>query len=330
MRVLTLAPIFGGGIPLVEDIHDALQNLGIAHQALNREEWVTAYQEAAKTRNPLPFYAKVHEALDEALESFQPDIVLTFALAPIPPGFGAKLKNRGIKTAHWFFEDGKRFPIYERMVAEHDHFFAIQPALAATMQSKGHSSVRYIPLGVPPRARLETLTRSSTPSHTIAFVGTPSARRQALFAPIAPLGLKLWGPGWKELGAPFDQAAQADGRWLTRDEKLNVYLDTQLVVNLHQDTAAGGEPDFINPRTFVLAALGVPQILEDRLELAPLFDLTNELTTFKPSTDLPDRVSELLQMTQKLEAKAQRAKARALESHLLEHRVSQILDSAIS
>ena len=330
MRVLTLAPIFGGGIPLVEDIHDALKSLGIAYEVLNQPDWVAAYQEAAKVRNPLPFYSKVHAALDRALESFKPDLVLTFALAPIPPGFGTKLKGRGVKTAHWFFEDGKRFPVYERMVAEHDHFFAIQPALAATMQSKGHHSARYIPLGVPPRARLETLTRSSTPSHTIAFVGTPSARRQALFAPIAPLGLKLWGPGWKELGAPFDEAAQADGRWLSRDEELNVYLNAQLVVNLHQDTAAGGEPDFINPRTFVLAALGVPQLLEDRLELAPLFDLTNELTTFKPSTHLPDRVSELLEITEKLESKAKRSKERALENHLLEHRLSQILDSTVS
>ena len=85
-------------------------------------------------------------------------------------------------------------------------------------------------------------------------------------------------------------------------------------------------PDFINPRTFVLAALGVPQLLEDRLELAPLFDLTNELTVFRPATDLSVLVREHLQNPEKRERQAQRAKERALSEHLLQHRVAQLLD----
>ena len=326
MRILTLAPIFGGGIPLVEDIQDALGCLNVEHRVINRPDWVSAYREAAAERNPLPFYAKVHAALDEEIETFRPDLVLTFALAPIPPGFGTKLKSRGIKTAHWFFEDGKRFPVYERMVAEHDHFFAIQPALAATLQSKGHEKARYLPLGVPPRARREDLPRTDTPKHPIAFVGTPSKRREELFRGLIPLGLKLWGPGWQDLDPAFAGALQEDGRWLSRDEELQVYLSAQLVVNLHQDTPKGADPDFINPRTFVLAALGVPQTLEDRLELAPLFDLTNELSTFKPTVDLRTRVEELLEAPEKLSLRAERARGRALENHLLEHRLTQILD----
>ena len=98
------------------------------------------------------------------------------------------------------------------------------------------------------------------------------------------------------------------------------------MVNLHQDSGREGAPDFINPRTFVLAALGVPQVLEDRLELAPLFDLTNELTVFRPATDLSALVREHLQNSEKREKQAQRAKERALSEHLLQHRVAQLLD----
>lgn len=326
MRVLTLAPIFGGGIPLVEDVVDSLRALQVEHRSLNQPEWVLSYKEATKTGDLLSFFAKIHEALDEALDTFTPELVLTFALAPIPPGFGAKLKNRKIRSVHWFVEDGKRFPIYERMLAEHDVLFAIQPALAASLQSKGHASVSYLPLGVPPRCRATSLKPAASPSHPIAFVGTPSARRQELFAPLVDQGLKLWGPGWKELGPPFSHAVQEDGRWLSREEELRTYCNAELVVNLHQDAGFRGEPDFINPRTFVLAALGIPQLLEDRLELAPLFDLTNELNVFKPTADLKSLSAELLESPEKLRRKADKARQRALENHLLEHRLTQILD----
>ena len=105
---------------------------------------------------------------------------------------------------------------------------------------------------------------------------------------------------------------------LSRDEERDIYLRASLVVNLHQDSGREGAPDFINPRTFVLAALGVPQLLEDRLELAPLFDLTNELTVFRPATDLSALVREHLQNPEKREKQAQRAKERALSEHLLQ------------
>ena len=122
----------------------------------------------------------------------------------------------------------------------------------------------------------------------------------------------LWGPGWDQTNDQLQACAQEGGRWLSRDEERDIYLRASLVVNLHQDSGREGAPDFINPRTFLLAALGVPQVLEDRLELAPLFDLTNELTVFRPATDLSSLVRELLQNPEKREKRAQRAKERAL------------------
>ena len=326
MRILTIGPIFGGGIPLVEDIIEAIQTLAIEHRTLNEPDWVQAYQVAAKARNPLPFYAKVHQALDQALDEFAPDLVLTFALAPLPPGFGQKLKGRGIKSVHWFFEDGRRFPTFERMASEHTEFFAIQPWVAAFLQEKGVDNARYLPLGVPIRCQDTTLTRANEPDIPLAFVGTPSARRVELFSQLTEFGLKLWGPGWDQTNDQLKACGQEGGRWLSRDEERDIYLRASLVVNLHQDSGREGAPDFINPRTFVLAALGVPQVLEDRLELAPLFDLTNELTVFRPATDLSALVREHLQNSEKREKQAQRAKERALSEHLLQHRVAQLLD----
>lgn len=326
MRILTLAPIIGGGTSIAEDIRDAISALNFEHKSLNQPSWINAYQRSRKEQNPLSFYAKVNKALEQALDSFNPNFVLTFALCPIPPGFGAKLKARGVKSAHWFFEDGKRFPNYERMAREHDVLFAIQRSVVRTLQAKGHLSSSYLPLGVPPRCSSPTLYRSQSPEHAIAFVGTPSSWRRELFTTIAAQGVKLWGPGWQQLGEPLASAAQADGRWLTREEEIDIYLNSQLVVNLHQDAGPKGGPDFVNPRTFLLAGLGVPQLLEDRLELAPLFDLTNELTTFKSTTNLATQVSQLLEATDHLERKAQRAKNRALTNHRLENRIIQIIE----
>ena len=225
-----------------------------------------------------------------------------------------------------FFEDGRRFPTFERMAGEHTQFFAIQPWVAAFLQEKGVDNARYLPLGVPIRCQDTTLTRASEPDISLAFVGTPSARRVELFSQLTEFGLKLWGPGWDQTNDQLKACGQEGGRWLSRDEERDIYLRASLVVNLHQDSGREGAPDFINPRTFVLAALGVPQLLEDRLELAPLFDLTNELTVFRPATDLSALVREHLQNSEKREKQAQRAKERALSEHLLQHRVAQLLD----
>ncbi len=326
MRILTIGPIFGGGIPLVEDIIEAIETLGLTHQMLNEPEWVQAYQIAAKSRNPLPFYAKVHQALDRALDAFNPDLVLTFALAPLPPGFGQKLKGRQVKSVHWFFEDGRRFPTFERMAAEHSQLFAIQPWVAAFLQEKGIENARYLPLGVPVRCQTTEPPRATEPDIPLAFVGTPSPRRIEIFSQLTDFGLHLWGPGWDDTNEALAPCAQEGGRWLTREEERDVYLRASMVVNLHQDNGRDGAPDFINPRTFLLAALGVSQILEDRLELAPLFDLTNELTVFRPTSDLRALVSDFMENHAKRQKCAARARERALADHLLQHRVAQLLD----
>lgn len=326
MKVMTLAPIFGGGIPLVEDIIEAMEDLGVDVLQVNDESWVNAYQEAARTRNPAPFYAKVHKALEEQAEQARPDLCLTFALAPLPPQFRAKIGALGIRSVHWFFEDGRRFPIFERMAQEHDAIFAIQPWVTARLRELGHQNAHYLPLGVPPRCQLVSTKRSSNPAYRIAFVGTPSARRIELFRDLLDLGVNLWGPGWSEADAGFSSVARAEGRWQSRDEELEIYLNSELVVNIHEGSGLHGSPDFVNPRTFVLAALGVPQILEDRLELAPLFDLTQELTVFKQGDSVRERVLQALENPELLERKALKAQARALENHRLQHRITQLLE----
>ena len=328
MKVMTLAPIYGGGISLVEDIIEALDDLGVEVLRINEESWTAAYQEAARTRNPLPFYATVHQAIERVASESKPDLCLTFALAPIPPGFRETLDRFKIRSAHWFFEDGRRFPIFERMASEHDMLCSIQPWVAAMLREQGHTDAHYLPLGVPIRCQNAPAKPASSPTYRVSFVGTPSPRRLKIFKEILDLDFNVWGPGWADADPAFEAAQREQGRWLSRDEEIEVYLNSEIVVNLHQDAGRHGDPDFINPRTFVLAALGVPQILEDRLELAPLFDLTQELTVFKPDESVRRRLLDALESPQQRLRKAQKSQARALEYHLLQHRLTQLFELA--
>ena len=102
----------------------------------------------------------------------------------------------------------------------------------------------------------------------------------------------------------------------------DIYLRASLVVGAPRQWPEA--PDFINPRTFLLAALGVPQVLEDRLELAPLFDLTNE-SLFSDLLPTSARWCGLLKTVKTRETSTASEGTRAL-GHLLQHRVAQLLD----
>jgi spore maturation protein CgeB len=74
-----------------------------------------------------------------------------------------------------------------------------------------------------------------------------------------------------------------------------------------------------------LAAIGVPQIVDNRADLPLAFEAGRELLTFDTSSDLKLLVQELLNDSTTADRLAQAGRRRALAEHTYMHRLGAIL-----
>jgi hypothetical protein len=99
----------------------------------------------------------------------------------------------------------------------------------------------------------------------VSFAGAPYLNRRGLLPALADFDLRIWGEGWNdEALGPFiaDQ-----GRRFTLDQMVRVFAGSRINLNLHSAEHVAGfdpQPDYLNPRTFELAACEAFQLVDRR------------------------------------------------------------------
>jgi spore maturation protein CgeB len=148
-----------------------------------------------------------------------------------------------------------------------------------------------------------------------------------MFASLADAPFKIWGTEWPTC-KPFDRMIQEEGRRLTPEEYVKIFNATEINLNLHSSSERDGvDPfgDFVNPRTFELAACGAFQLCDERSLLPELFEPGKEIITFSNTRDMKDKIGYYLEHKQEREAVVRRGRERALNSHSYQHRIKQML-----
>jgi spore maturation protein CgeB len=101
---------------------------------------------------------------------------------------------------------------------------------------------------------------------------------------------------------------------------------TKINLNIHSANHVEGldpDPDYVNPRTFELAACGAFQLVDARAPLAALFR-DDELATFRSPAELRQKIAYYLAHPDERAAIAARGRARVLAEHTFAHRVQRI------
>ena len=238
------------------------------------------------------------------------------------------LAARGVPAAFWFVENTRVLPYWRDVARHYQHFYALQTgAVLDQIAAAGAQAVSYLPMACDPELHRavpitdEDRARFGSP---VSFAGAPYLNRRHVLAALADLGLKVWGDGWEttalagHLGAP--------GRF-DLDEMLRIFAATTVNVNVHSaDHVTGLDPmpDYVNPRTFELAACGAFQLVDHRDPLAALFE-PDELAVFHSVADLRDKTQYYLAHQAEATAMAGRAHRRAATAHTYDVRVRQIL-----
>lgn len=339
LRVLVVLPFYGGSLPIGQYCTQALRSLGHVVEEFDAPAFHGAFnalQGLQVTANRLEqlegaFLQVVSQAILAKAETFEPDLVLALAQAPMSRTLLRRLKREGIPTAMWFVEDHKVFTYWRAFAPLYDVFAVIQrePFLTELAEA-GQANALYLPMAALPEFHLP-LDLSAAEERQfgadIAFLGAGYPNRRVAFRPLAQHDFKIWGTEW-EGESQLAHNVQRGGARISAADSVKIYNATRININLHSSVQARElvpQGDFVNPRTFELAAMQAFQLVDKRACMPELF-AEDELATFSTVEELYEKIDYFLQHPQERAAYAVRARARVSREHSYQHRMQSLLD----
>ncbi|AGW14293.1 CgeB family protein [Megalodesulfovibrio gigas] len=339
LRVLVVQPMYGGSLPVARYAASGLRSLGHLVEEFDAPDFHSAFTALKRLRVTLDrlehlensFLQVVSQAILAKVETFRPDLVLALAQAPLSRQALRRLRSAGTATAMWFVEDFRLFTYWRAFAPLYDFFFVIQkePFLTA-LQEIGVANASYLPLAADPAFHKPT---PLTPleqhqfGSAVSFLGAGYPNRREAFKHLLGMDFRLWGSDWED-SAALRQVLQRGGARIAPEEAVKIFNATAVNVNLHSSVKADPpvQPgDFVNPRTFELAACGAFQVVDARSLLPELY-APDELATFSTLQEMKDLIQASLADPTARQAMAAKARARTLAEHTYAARMQRLLE----
>lgn len=338
LHISVVGPIYGGSLPITRYAVSALESLGHHVRWLDPSVHATSYHQLELLKNSqhrLALQSKYAEMLSRVtmaqLAEDPPDLVLSLAQAPLILPMLEHLRRKRFLTAMWFVENYRHLTYWQQLAAGYDFWFVIQrePCIAALKQA-GAKEVRYLPMAADPSVhRPLELTQAEQEEYgsDVSFVGAGYANRRAIFSRLLKQkwNFKLWGNEW-DGATDLTSVLQRGGARIDTDTCQKVFNASAVNLNLHSWAGTGFDPDgdFVNPRTFELAACGAFQ-LADRRSLMPDLFATSEVATLSSPDEFPGEITNWLREPEQRLAMAGKARQHVLAEHTYVHRMRELL-----
>lgn len=340
-RVLVVGPIYGGSLETARSTARASEALGAQTRLLDFDAFGAGWHSlsalpmapAHKTKLRVEYAKVLGEAVVASALEFRPDLVIALAQAPLNAPVCDRLRAAGSKVAFWFVENHRVLSYWKQVAKDYDAFFAIQDEPFLTMvREAGAPKAMYLPTAADPDRHVPVeLTDAERRRFgaDVSFAGAPYLNRQRMLLGLIDLAPKIWGEGW----AATEVAKLAPERGARFDlfEMIRIFAATRINLNIHSaNHVAGLDPDadYVNPRTFELAACGAFQLVDARTPLRAMFR-DDEMVTFQSMADLRHQITHYLAHPEERAAIVVRARARVLAEHTFVHRVSRIFEEML-
>jgi spore maturation protein CgeB len=344
LKILVVSPMYGGTLAISGHAARALAQLGHAVGLLDVSPFEPGFRQIAAfgahgpQRQALEghFVDFLAEGVLRRVEYEQPDLVLALAQAPLTPALLGRLADAGVKTALWFTEDFRRFSYWQELGPHYGHVFCIQRDECLTaFTAAGISRASYLPCAADPAVHtplgLSEREKKEFGSQ-VSFVGAGYRNRRVTFRRLLDFDFKIWGSEWKGADGLWGRV-QRDGARVSTEDSVRIFNASAVNLNLHSSTYVDGvDPlgDFVNPRTFELAACGRFQLVDERRYLPELFVPGVEVATFASAAELRDRISYYLAHPDERDAIAAAGRQRVLRDHTYTVRMGELLEQVFS
>ncbi len=340
LRILVVGPLYGGSLPVARYVTNAFKSLGhkaelldnsIFNPARNHLEGLSSDQNHKFQLQGLLTGVMAESITARALE-IKAQIVFFIAQSPATPEVLAELKRIGIPTAFWFVEDGYVFEYGKKVAPLYDVFFHIQKGtFEKELLESGARSIHYLPMAADPDIHhplpLTAAEREEFGSN-VSHLGAGYFNRRHFFLGLLDYDFKLWGSDWEQPGV-LGKYLQRDGQRISTANGVKIFNATEINLNLHSSTYTQGvnpHGDFVNPRTFEVAACGGFQVVDERSLLGEMYQPGKELVTFTDLQSCRESIDYYLANPGEAEVIAEAARVRTLKEHTYRHRMEEALE----
>jgi len=338
LHVAVVGPVYGGSLPIARYAVRALGELGHRVTCIDHSVHHASYQafdSYRDERSRLTVQSRFADVLSlstmATIAEDPPDLVLAIAQAPLSLAVLQHLQKKKFLTAMWFVENFRHLTYWQQLAAGYDYWFVIQQTECIdALKRAGATQVHYLPMAADPVVhRPITLTADEQQEYEadVSFVGAGYANRRRLLPQwlSKKWSFKLWGDEW-DGAADLASVLQRNGARIDTAICMKVFNATAINLNLHSSSGIGldAHPDFVNPRTFELAACGAFQLVDERTLLSDLFS-SEEMMCFRSPSEVPALIQTWLKDSAGRRAYAEAAHRRVLREHTYRHRMQDLL-----
>ncbi len=342
LSILVVNPVYGGSLPTAQHCAAALRGMGHKVTVFKSETFAQGMEfgEAFRFRESRVRYnnglsAMLSQGVELMAREVRPDLVLALAQAPLMAETCRFLDERGIPTAFWFVEDKRVLTYWRETAPWYSCFFGIQQGeFPDELARIGVSRYAYLPTCAAPEvhAPLELCPAELEEfGSRLSFVGAGYYNRQHFFRGLTDYQFRIWGSGWPD-NSPLAPHIQRNGARVDTDSCVRIFNASAINLNLHSSTRHEGvapDGDFVNPRTFEIAACGAFQLVDRRSLMDGLFE-PGELETFGDLAELRDKIDFFLKDEAARHAGSGRGRARVLAEHSYRARMTELLATMIA
>ncbi len=267
----------------------------------------------------------LRERLSHALRQTDPAVVLVLEGSQLAPELVAELKRESrARWVNWFCDERRTHASVSTLAAPYDEVFVAGSAVAETGETVGLPPLRYLPPGCDPSVHRPMRARDQFRANVV-FAGTATPHRERLLADLVEFGLAVWGPGWRRTKL----RDYCRGELLEHGDYIRAYAGASVAVNVQCAEGHEGEEPGCNRRLFELAAIGVPQVVEDSPDIHRHFREGSEILVARSAGDFKGLLAEALQDRAWSEQVAAGGRQRALTEHTYMHRLAALMSSVV-
>jgi spore maturation protein CgeB len=266
----------------------------------------------------------LHDRLGKALRHTNPEVVLVLEGSQMPPELVAELK-RGSRAlwVNWFCDERRSRNAISDLAGAYDLVFVAGSEVVESGETVGLPPLRYLPPGCDPSVHRPMRSRDQFRANVV-FAGTATPHRERMLSELVEFGLAVWGPGWRRTRL----RDYCRGELLEHADYIRAYAGASVAVNVQCSDASEGADPGCSRRLFELAAIGVPQVVEDRPDIHRHFREGSEILVARSTGDFKSLLAEALQDRAWSEQVATGARQRALREHTYMHRLASLLGAA--
>jgi spore maturation protein CgeB len=340
LRILVVGPLYGGSHPIAGSCSRAFQGLGHKAELLDFAPFYQGYQTLKKVTTDKATGLKLTQELLKFLgdillarvRDFRPDVVFFLAQAPVEAQLLRTLRSEGPLLAYWFVEDFQVFPYWQELAPEVDVFFTLQrDPFMSELRKLGLKNFAFLPLAADPEVYRPLSLTPEESRHfgaAVSFLGAGYRNRQEFFQGLLDFDFKIWGSDWN-LNSPLGPYIQNHGSRVSEEEAVRIFNASRVNLNLHSSPHHLGinpEGDYLNPRTFDLAASGAFQLVDRRTQLPEFFQMESEVATFYDLASAREKIDYFLAHEDERLHIAAQGRERCLRDHTYLVRMAQALE----